>query len=130
MKRDADSNAADDQKKRDIAEAKNLAEQLVYSSEKALKDAGDKVPPDLKTAIETKIADLKKAKDNTTPDLATIKAATESLSTELQKIGQHMNQNSSTTPGQPGANPAGEQKPGGDQGPAGTDGNVRDAEVK
>ncbi len=126
MKRDADANAADDQKKRDIAEAKNLAEQLVYSSEKALKDAGDKVPADLKTAIETKIADLKKAKESTTPDLATIKAATESLSTELQKIGQHMNQNSSTTPG---ANPAGDQKPG-DQGPAGADGNVRDAEVK
>jgi molecular chaperone DnaK len=127
MKRDADSNAADDQKKRDLAEAKNLAEQLVYTAEKALKDAGDKVPADLKTAVEGKISALKSAKDSATPDVAAIKSATEALSTELQKIGQHMNQQQGST--QAGPNPTGEQKPD-DKGTTGTDGNVRDAEVK
>ncbi len=125
MKRDADANAADDQKKRDIAEVKNAAEHLTYTSEKALRDAGDKVPADVKSSVEAKIADLKKAKDNPTPDLTAIKSATESLSTEIQKIGQYMNQQQ-TQPQQ--ANPDADQK--NHDNPSTNDGNVRDAEVK
>ncbi|MDQ3076565.1 MAG: molecular chaperone DnaK [bacterium] len=85
MQKDAEMHATDDQKKKDVVEAKNLAEQLIYTSEKSLKDAGDKVPADVKTNIETKIAELKNVKDGT--DIAPIKTATEALSTELQKIG-------------------------------------------
>jgi molecular chaperone DnaK len=55
MQKDAEMHAAEDAKrKEDIAEAKNIAEQLIYTSEKALKDAGDKVPADLKTNVEAK----------------------------------------------------------------------------
>ena len=92
MKQDASKHEADDKSKRDLVEAKNLAEQLVYTSEKSLKDAGDKVPSDLKKTIEERIAALKTAKDAGTPDLAGLKSATEALSTELQKIGAHMSQ--------------------------------------
>ncbi|MFZ3019994.1 MAG: Hsp70 family protein, partial [Minisyncoccia bacterium] len=67
----------------------NLGEQLVYTAEKALKDAGDKVPADVKANVEAKISSLKAIKDSGTLD--EIKKATEELSTELQKVGQAMN---------------------------------------
>jgi molecular chaperone DnaK len=89
MQKDAEAHAADDQKKKDLVEAKNIAEQLVYTAEKSLKDAGDKVPADLKTSIESKIADAKKAREG--EDMELIKKATTELSTELQKIGEIIN---------------------------------------
>ncbi len=121
MKAEAAAHEAEDKTKKDIVEAKNIAEQLAYTSEKALKDAGDKVPADLKKSIEDKIAAVKTAKDAGTPDLAAIKTATEALSAEIQKIGQYMNQNNqSSTPNDQG-------KPGDGKGP---EGDVKDAEFK
>ncbi|MEI6396999.1 MAG: molecular chaperone DnaK [Candidatus Taylorbacteria bacterium] len=118
MKQDAAAHEAEDKTKREGVEAKNIAEQLVFTSEKALKDAGDKVPADLRKAIEDKVADLKRAKDATPVDFAAVKTATEALSTEIQKIGQYMSQQ------QPGA---GEKA----QGEGGANGdNVKDAEFK
>ena len=122
MKKEAEMNSASDNAKKDLVEAKNIAEQLIYTSEKALKDAGDKVPVDTKKPIEEKIASLKTAKDST--DLANIKSATEALSNEIQKIGQYMNQNNST-------NQNTNSNPNPDNGNQnGNDGNVRDAEFK
>jgi molecular chaperone DnaK len=86
MQKDAEMHAGEDQKKKDMAEARNIAEQLIYTAEKSLKDAGDKVPADLKTSIETKIADVKKEKDGS--DMEALKKVTEALSTELSKIGE------------------------------------------
>ena len=128
LKQEAATHEADDKAKREIVEAKNIAEQLVYSSEKALKDAGDKVPADLKKNIEEKITALKTAKDVATPDINTLKTATEALSAEIQKIGQYMNQNNQApnTNNQGGAS-AGAN--GTDSGNGG-DGNVKDAEFK
>ena len=119
MKKDAEAHAAEDQKKKDLVEARNIADSLIYTSEKSLKDAGDKVPADLKTSIEAKIADVKKVKD--ADDLQAIKTATEALSTELQKIGEIM-QKAQTEQAQAGANPNPEANAGGE--------NVRDAEFK
>jgi molecular chaperone DnaK len=120
MKQEAATHEADDKAKRDIVEAKNIAEQLVYTSEKALKEAGDKVPADLKKNIEEKVTALKTAKDMATPDINTLKTATEALSAEIQKIGQYMNQNNQApnTNNQSGASANG------------GDGNVKDAEFK
>src|SRR5258707_687343 len=86
MQKDAEAHASDDLKKKDVVEAKNIAEQLIYTAEKSLRDAGDKVPADLKTSIETKVADLKKEKD--AGDLEKIKSATVTLSSEISKIGE------------------------------------------
>lgn len=92
LKADAARHAEEDKKKKEIAEAKNQAEQLIYAAEKALKDAGEKVPADIRKSVEEKIAALKSAKDGA--DASAIKAATEALSAELQKIGAAMyNQN-------------------------------------
>jgi len=90
MKKDAEVNEESDKKKKEIVEAKNMAEQLIYTAEKSLKDGGEKIPADVKKIIEDKSADLKKAREG--DDLDAIKKATEELSTELQKVGQYMSQ--------------------------------------
>ena len=93
MKKEAELHAAEDQQKRAGAEARNLADQLIYTAEKALRDAGD--PPagglaEIKKEVEDKIAALKQVKDSADP--AAIKKATEDLSAALQKIGLAMTQ--------------------------------------
>ncbi|TSC83314.1 MAG: molecular chaperone DnaK [Parcubacteria group bacterium Gr01-1014_19] len=88
LKNEAAQHATEDKQKKEIAEAKNQADNLVYVSEKALKDAGDKVPADVKEAITKKIEAVKGVKDG--QDLEAIKKATSDLSSEIQKIGQAM----------------------------------------
>lgn len=88
LKQDAAMHAEEDKKKKERAEARNLAEHLVYTAEKALKDAGDKVPADIRATIEQKINHIKSVKDGT--DGEAIKKATDDLSREIQKIGQVM----------------------------------------
>lgn len=119
MKKEAEAHNAEDQKKKDLIETRNIAEQLIYTSEKALKDAGEKVPADLKKSIEEKMGALKTAKDG--EEITVIKSATESLSTELQKIGQYMQQ---TPPNTNGNNQGGENKG------QGGEGDIKDAEFK
>ena len=116
MQKDAEAHATEDKKKKDLAEVRNLAEQLIYTSEKSLKDAGDKVPADLKTSIETKVADLKKAKEG--EDIELIKKVTETLSSEISKIGEILNKQASE------ANKAEEKSE------ENKEGNVRDAEFE
>ncbi|MEK7147972.1 MAG: Hsp70 family protein, partial [Patescibacteria group bacterium] len=94
MQKDAEANAVEDQKKKDLVDAKNTAEQLLYTAEKALKDAPT-VPEDIKTGVNSKIESLKKEKDGGTAD--TIKIATEELSKELSKIGEYMSKNQATS---------------------------------
>lgn len=131
MKKDAAAHEAEDAKKKEGIEAKNIAEQLVYASEKALKDAGEKVPADLRKSIEDKIADLKRAKDASTIDMSAIKTATEALSGEIQKIGQYMQGNNQgpNANGQTGGNPGGNDGKGPEGGSGDAD-NVKDAEFK
>ena len=88
MKADAEAHATDDAKKKEVIEAKNLAEQMIYTSEKAIKDAGDKAPTDVVTEVNEKIEALRKVKDG--EDLEAIKSASEALSTSLSKIGEAM----------------------------------------
>lgn len=120
LKQEAAQNADADKKKKEMVELKNHAEQLVYVSEKALKDAGDKITPEIKTAVTEKIESLKKVKDG--EDAAATKSAMESLSTEIQKIGSAMYgsagspQDGSTGGAQGGAGPSTDSgQPAGDQ---------------
>ena len=91
MKKEAEMHAEEDKKKKEDAETRNNADVLVHTAEKALKDAEGKIPADIKSGVETKIAEVKKAREDVN-NLAGIKAATEALSTELQKIGASMSQ--------------------------------------
>lgn len=92
MKKDAEIHAAEDAKKKEAAEVRNLAEQMIHTAEKSLRDHGDKISEEIKTGINTKIEDLKKVKDST--DVAAIKSATEALSAEISKIGESMKSSS------------------------------------
>jgi molecular chaperone DnaK len=109
MQKDAEAHAADDAKKKETAEAKNLAEQLIYTTEKALKDAEGKITDDIKKGIQEKVDELKKVKDG--DDVSAIKTATENLSKEIQKIGEHMSKNQAPGNQNQGENPNTEQNP-------------------
>lgn len=86
MKKDAEMHSEEDRKKREVADARNTADTLVYTAEKALRDAGDKIPADKKSEIESSIAALKEVKDGN--DLQVIKQKTQELSVSIQKIGE------------------------------------------
>ena len=69
-------------------EIKNSAESLIYMSEKALKDAGEKVKPEDKKSIEEKIVSLREISRSEKADMEAIKKASQELSIEIQKIGE------------------------------------------
>ncbi|MEF3692346.1 MAG: molecular chaperone DnaK [Candidatus Moraniibacteriota bacterium] len=90
MKQDAQAHAEEDKKRKEKVEAKNIAESLVYSTEKAIKEAGDKISEDKKKPVVEKMEALKeilKKEESTTEE---IKKATEEFSTEAQKIGEEL----------------------------------------
>ncbi|MFH2104763.1 MAG: molecular chaperone DnaK [Parcubacteria group bacterium] len=90
MKKDAEAHAGEDKKKKEKIEVKNNADTLVFSTEKTLKEAGDKVDKKTKESIEKKVEALKKIKDG--DDTEAIKKASEELGEEIQKVGQQMYQ--------------------------------------
>ena len=90
MQKDAEANATEDQQKKELVDAKNMAEQLIYTAEKSLKDNAN-VPDDIKSSVNDKIAVLKKEKESGSID--SIRSATEGLSAELQKIGEYLSKN-------------------------------------
>ena len=86
MTKDAEINAKDDEEKKGKIEARNHADSLIFTSEKSLKEAGDKVPADVKTEVEEKIKALKDILDSGSKE--EVEAKTNELSESLQKIGQ------------------------------------------
>ncbi|MBB6488072.1 molecular chaperone DnaK [Rhizobium lusitanum] len=88
MVKDAEAHAAEDKKRREGVEAKNQAESLIHSSEKSLKDYGDKVTEADRTAISDAIAALKTATEASEPDAEDIKAKTQTLMEVSMKLGQ------------------------------------------
>jgi molecular chaperone DnaK len=88
MVRDAESHAEEDRKKREVIEARNHADGLVYSTEKALKDHGDKVDEATRTAIETAIAEVKTAMEG--EDAEAIKTKSEALAQSAHKLAEAM----------------------------------------
>ncbi len=100
MKQDATKHHEEDKKKKELVELKNTADTILYTVEKALRDAGDKVPADVKKSIEEKIDAVKKVKDS--DSVEEIKKATEALSLEMQKIGEAMYKDKGETSGASG----------------------------
>jgi molecular chaperone DnaK len=86
MVHDAESHADDDRRKKEAAEARNIADTLVYQTEKTLADLGDKVPDDVKSDVETAVAETKEALKS--DDTAAITAASEKLRTVGMKMGE------------------------------------------
>ncbi len=90
MVKDAEANAETDKKRREAVEAKNQAESLIHSSEKSLKEFGDKVTEAERTAISDAIAALKTAVEASEPDAEDIKTKTQTLLEASMKLGQAM----------------------------------------
>ncbi|TXR50183.1 molecular chaperone DnaK [Phyllobacterium endophyticum] len=88
MVKDAEANAESDKKRREAVESKNQAEALVHSTEKSLKEYGDKVSAEDRQAIETALAELKTAAEG--DDAEEIKAKTQTLAEVSMKLGQAM----------------------------------------
>jgi molecular chaperone DnaK len=88
MVKDAEANAETDKKRREVVEAKNQAESLVHSTESSLKEHGDKVSVEIKTEIETAIADTRAALEGDDPEAIKEKAA--ALAQASMKLGEAM----------------------------------------
>jgi molecular chaperone DnaK len=88
MVKEAEQNADADKKKREAVEAKNQGESLIHSTEKSLKDYGDKVTAEEKAAIETAIADLKGVLEG--EDAEAIKEKSATLAEASMKLGEAM----------------------------------------
>ena len=86
MVKDAESHAGEDKKRREMVEARNQADGLIHSTEKTLKDLGDKVPATDKGQIESEIAALRKAMEG--DDAAAIHAKSEALAASSMKLGE------------------------------------------
>jgi len=90
LKKEAELHKEEDEKKKGNIEIRNNAESLVYTTEKTLKDAGEKVPADLKDKIQDKAKELKEVLKN--DDFDIIKTKTEELSQSLQEVGTYLYQ--------------------------------------
>lgn len=122
MVKEAEVYSEEDKKRRDIAEARNIADGLTYTAERSLKDAEGKIPAELKKEIEDKVAEIRNVLQTATAE--ELKNKTQELSTSLQKIGQHLygqGQPGQPGSGEPGAGP--QEKPGGEE-PQGGEGPV------
>lgn len=100
MKKDAEENAEKDKEVKEKIEAKNKADSLIYTAEKSVKDAGDKVPEDLKKEIEDKVKELKEAIEKAA-GAAEIDTKAGELSTAIQKLGPLMSQQPEGAAGAP-----------------------------
>lgn len=90
MKKDAEIHAEEDKKKKDLAEIRNTADTLIFATEKAMRDAGDKVTAEEKKPVEEKIEALRKVLADQKSDAESIKKSTQELSTTAQTIGEKL----------------------------------------
>ena len=109
MQQEAAAHAAEDLKRKEEAEVKNTADSLVYQSEKLVRDNKDKIPAELASEVEGKIAALRSALQAN--DLTNMKSATQSLNEAMQKIGQAVYSAQQQQQPPPGGQPGGQQPP-------------------
>ncbi|KES08829.1 molecular chaperone DnaK [Streptomyces toyocaensis] len=98
MMRDAEQYAEEDRKRREAAETRNQAEQLVYQTEKFLRENSDKVPGDTRSEVESAVAELKQLLGREATDTAELRAGVEKLATVSQKMGQAMYAQTASAP--------------------------------
>ena len=122
MKKEAEAHAAEDRKRKEMIEARNHADNTAYAAEKALREFGDKVPANVKSDIEARVAEVRSAAQG--DDIEKIKSATDTLGQAIQKIGASVYEQGPAT-GSPEAEPAGGPA-GGDAGPDVVEGEVKE----
>ncbi|RUM88545.1 MAG: molecular chaperone DnaK [Thermodesulfatator sp.] len=119
MIKEAEAHAEEDRRRRELAEARNQADSLIYSTEKSLRDLGDKVPEDLRKEVEEKIAELRKAVEGT--DVEAIRRASDELTRVSYRLAEMVYKQASSQAGGTSAGSASggsgttEEKKGGDE---------------
>jgi molecular chaperone DnaK len=116
MRKEAEAHAEEDRKRRELIEARNNADNAVYTAEKSLRDFGEKIPADVKSKVEAEIAAVRKAMEGN--DSETIRRATDKLFQAVQQIGAAAYGTGGPTP--PGGSQTGGPE-GGSSGPGGED---------
>ncbi len=106
MRRDAEQHADEDRRKKELIEARNTADSTIYTAEKLLKDMGDKIPAEMKTQVEDKVARLRSAVNDSDPE--PIQKAVEELNQVIQQVGASAYQQTPPEP-EPQPGPAGDQ---------------------
>jgi molecular chaperone DnaK len=96
MVRESEQHAEEDARRRELIEARNIADNLVYNAEKSLRDLGEQVPADVRSEVEARISDVREAMNG--EDASRIRSAATALTESIQKIGSGMY----GQPGQPG----------------------------
>ena len=107
MRKDAEAHAEEDKKRKELIEARNLADNAVYTAEKTLKDLGENIPADLKEKIETEAAKVREVQNS--EDANAIRNATDALMSVVQELGAAAYQQGAPAAGQPGE--AGSEEP-------------------
>ncbi|GDX33521.1 chaperone protein DnaK [Actinomycetes bacterium] len=120
MVKDAEAHAEEDKKRREEAEVRNNADSLVYQTEKVLREQGEKLTPEDKTAVEGPLADLRAALNGSDTD--TIKNATEKLMAESQAFSQKLYEAASRDANAAGTSASGQET-------NGSDSDIVDAEI-
>jgi molecular chaperone DnaK len=111
MIKDAEAHAEEDRRRREAAEARNQADQMLYQTEKTLREHGDKVSSETKAQIESALGDLREALKG--DDVGEIRSKTEAVATASQELAQAIYQAGAETGAQAGAGQAGQTAEGG-----------------
>ncbi|MEV6529403.1 molecular chaperone DnaK [Streptomyces sp. NPDC051639] len=125
MMREAEQYADEDRTRREAAETRNQAEQLVYQTEKFLRENDERIPPGTRPEVESAIADLKRLLVDSADDTTALRAGVENLASVSQRMGQAMYAQAAQTPRDEAAD---EHAPTDEHAPAEEDG-VVDAEI-
>jgi molecular chaperone DnaK len=115
MRKDAEMHAEEDRRRKELIEARNNADNMVYTAEKTLRDLGEKVPADLKSKVESGISTVRTVMNSEDPNA--IRKATDELTQLVQQIGAAAYQQAGPSAGGPEEGPGGgpSGKPGGDE---------------
>ena len=115
MQRESETHAAEDAKRKEEVETRNMADTMAYTAEKTLREQKDKIPSDLNQEVENKIAAVRSALQGT--DIDSVRRATQELSDAMQKVGATIYQQQPPPPPPGGeAPPGGETPPGKEEG--------------
>jgi molecular chaperone DnaK len=128
MEKDAEAHAEEDKKKKDLVEARNQADSVIYSTERSLRDLGEKVDSATKSDIESKIQELKQVMEG--EDVEAIKKKTDEVSQASHKLAEQLyqQQGQAGEAGGGAGGAGGQAQGGGAQGQSGSDEDVVDAE--
>ena len=121
MKKEAEKHAEEDMKRKEQVEARNKADNMAYTAEKALEDLGEKVPDEVKTKVQDKVAEVRKVLEDGNADTETLTRVADELGKEIQQIGAaaYEQPGAGPMPGAEGASadPEGPPPPDGQSGP-------------